>query len=405
MPAITELMPDDIVVRDRLRELNPDIVERLKESIGSIGLKTPLSVRFLNDDEGYQLVTGRNRLQAAIELGMAWVPVREETGSELDARMWEIAENLHRAELTALEQSEHISEWIKLAEERDKAKAQAAPLDKPSQLETVSVKKERSIKGGRGRKGGVNAAAREFGLDKAKAHRAAAIAEKLDPEAKAEAKVLHLDDNQSALLKAAKQPSKEDQIRALREHAAWLNEPKIIRESPAAVASAPAAIQTPSAASVGAQPAAPLSDDAEGVGGSPAPRVSWKPSSPLDFNIDPTLLRDVIVEVKAWHPSDLDYQTEERILDAMGAPRRCALTPLADSNHAIALVPAEWRIVANLGEHAFGSRKAEVTLIKGNTKISASAAYAAVAVTEAALRAWLFNITSEEPRVRQVILG
>jgi ParB-like chromosome segregation protein Spo0J len=49
------------------------------------------------------LVAGRHRLAACIELGVNQVPVVAETGSELEARLWEIAENLHRAELTALD--------------------------------------------------------------------------------------------------------------------------------------------------------------------------------------------------------------------------------------------------------------------------------------------------------------
>jgi hypothetical protein len=66
---------------------------------------------------------------------------------------------------------------------------------------------------------GINAATRELGIDRTEAQRAVKIAG-IAPEAKAEARALHLDDNQSALLKAAKAPTKEEQLRALREHAA-----------------------------------------------------------------------------------------------------------------------------------------------------------------------------------------
>jgi ParB family chromosome partitioning protein len=52
---------------------------------------------------------GAHRLQACIELGMQEIPVQEEEGSELDARLWEIDENLCRAELTELERSEHLA--------------------------------------------------------------------------------------------------------------------------------------------------------------------------------------------------------------------------------------------------------------------------------------------------------
>jgi hypothetical protein len=37
--------------------------------------------------------------------------------SDADARLWEIAENLHRAELTQLQRKEQIAEWIKLTDE------------------------------------------------------------------------------------------------------------------------------------------------------------------------------------------------------------------------------------------------------------------------------------------------
>ena len=92
--------PTDIIVGARLRALDRESVERLKESISKIGLKTPISVR--SSEPGWTLVSGRHRLEACIELGMDEIPVVAETGSELEARLWEIAENLHRAELTAL---------------------------------------------------------------------------------------------------------------------------------------------------------------------------------------------------------------------------------------------------------------------------------------------------------------
>lgn len=206
---VTSLDPADIGVRDRYRhDLSRDTVERLKNSISKIGVKTPISVRLASEDEGWVLVAGRHRLQACVELGLAEVPVREETGSELDARMWEIAENLDRAELTVLERSEHIAEWIRLSEERESVLSQLAK--KPL--------------GGRP-EGGVNAAARELHLGKDEAYRAVTIAgdaehSGLAPEAREEARTLGLDNNQTALLKAAKAVTKEQQLRALRETAA-----------------------------------------------------------------------------------------------------------------------------------------------------------------------------------------
>src|ERR1700731_3336894 len=98
--------PNQIVIGSRRRSLNANAVSTLKESIAKIGLKMPISVRFISEEEGFALVAGMHRLQACIELGISNIEAREETGTELDARMWEIAENLHRAELTVLERSE-----------------------------------------------------------------------------------------------------------------------------------------------------------------------------------------------------------------------------------------------------------------------------------------------------------
>ena len=128
--------PADIVVGDRLRALDRESVERLRESISKIGLKTPISVR--SSEQGWTLVSGRHRLEACIELGMDEIPVVTETGSELEARLWEIAENLHRTELTALERAEHISLWIGLRGERGEGERCDQADDKLGQVGPVS---------------------------------------------------------------------------------------------------------------------------------------------------------------------------------------------------------------------------------------------------------------------------
>jgi ParB-like nuclease domain len=124
--CVIMLNPADFIVGDRLRALDRESVERLKESISRIGLKTPISVR--SSGQGCTLVAGRHRLAACIELGINQIPVVAETGSELEARLWEIAENLHRAELTALERAEHISQWIKLRGERGAGSPAIKPM-------------------------------------------------------------------------------------------------------------------------------------------------------------------------------------------------------------------------------------------------------------------------------------
>lgn len=180
----------------RARGLNPEAVNRLAESIKRIGLQTPISVRYEEETGDVALVAGLHRLEAARQLGWETIPAIYTTGTVDDARMWEIAENLHRADLSALERAEHVDEWLKLAE-------RVSSLDgtKPGRPE-----------------GGVNKAAREIGVSKSDAHRAKKIAA-LPDEVKDAARDAGLDDNGAALLRASSEPSPEAQLAALRREA------------------------------------------------------------------------------------------------------------------------------------------------------------------------------------------
>jgi ParB-like chromosome segregation protein Spo0J len=199
-----------ISIDDRSRSLCENAVASLVESIKTIGLQVPISVQSdqSSRDESYLLVAGLHRLEACRRLGMAHIDARIIDLDETERRLWEIAENLHRAELTALERLDHVDQWIKLSNERQLQSAQLAPIES-----------KRADGRGHRREGGINAAVRELGVNRTEAQRAVKIAA-LAPDAKAEARALGLDDNRSALLKAAKAPSKEAQIRALREEAA-----------------------------------------------------------------------------------------------------------------------------------------------------------------------------------------
>lgn len=98
--------------------------------------------------------------------------------------MAEIAENLHRREITALERAELQARWVEIVGK-----------DKPGELRPVS-------KGGRGNKGGINKAASDLGIPATNLKQSVRIAS-LSEDAKEAAKASSLDDNQSALLKEA----------------------------------------------------------------------------------------------------------------------------------------------------------------------------------------------------------
>lgn len=113
------------VPEHRARGLDEAAVAHLAESMTRLGLQTPLTVR--QDDEWPTLVAGLHRLKAAERLGWEKVEVIYLEGDERDARLWEISENLHRADLSAIERAEHIDEWRRLTVERNNPQVVGKP--------------------------------------------------------------------------------------------------------------------------------------------------------------------------------------------------------------------------------------------------------------------------------------
>ncbi len=198
----------DIEVLPNRRALDEEPLAQLVASMSTLGLQTPITLNRDPETGRFVLVAGAYRLEAARRLGwlsigatvVEWTPERQ--------RMGEIAENLHRAELTTLERSEQIAEWIRLLGQAQTGE-DSGWTGKVAPSETVS-------KGGRGKKGGVREAARGIGVDRNDAHRAMKVAG-LSEEAKQTARELGLDNNRSVLSAAAKA---EDSVSFLRdEHA------------------------------------------------------------------------------------------------------------------------------------------------------------------------------------------
>ena len=204
---VEHLYVENIETHDRMRALNDNAVGTIAESMEKIGLRTPISVRYYSErpdgfpaggtDDALVLMTGAHRLAAAKRLG--WEKIEcfvHYEGDEIDAQLWEIAENLHRAELSALERDEQVALWVRLNKERVNA-SQVGTHNKRGQVP-----------------GGVNAAARELGIGKNDAHRAVKVAG-LSDEAKQAAREAGLEDNRTALLDAAKHKTVAEQVSAI----------------------------------------------------------------------------------------------------------------------------------------------------------------------------------------------
>lgn len=111
--------------------------------------------------------------------------------------MAEIAENLHRAELSVQERADHIAEWVRLTEDRQSA--QLAPKG------PVGHRPE----------GGINAAARELGIERTEAQRAVKIAG-ISEEARSAAADAGVT-TQAGLLEVAREPTPDAQVSKVRD--------------------------------------------------------------------------------------------------------------------------------------------------------------------------------------------
>lgn len=115
----------------RKRDLDPANVERLVDSISSIGLLSPIVVRRVGPDIVH-LVAGRHRLEAMKRLGRLEIECVVVSNGELQAELMEIDENLCRAELTPAEEAAAVARrkeiYLLLHPETAAGKRQAAGM-------------------------------------------------------------------------------------------------------------------------------------------------------------------------------------------------------------------------------------------------------------------------------------
>lgn len=129
MTEIEAVRLDHIQMDGRHRALDAKAVSSLQESIREIGLQTPIHVRYVEEREidGETvcnvpvLVAGAHRLAAARALGWETIPCLIIDGDEIDAELWEIDENLMRAELTPAQEADHMARRKKLWEQKETA--------------------------------------------------------------------------------------------------------------------------------------------------------------------------------------------------------------------------------------------------------------------------------------------
>lgn len=207
---------ENIHIGERHRAPDLAAVSKLAESIREVGLLNPPAVRFVESMlfDGVEefnvpvLIAGHHRILALQSIGRLSVECEVYTVDERHAELMEISENLHRAELSVLERSEQVARWIELTRSKQ-AEDIVSAIDADGTL-----LRQPDAKLGRP-EGGVRKAARELDLSEPEARRSIKVAS-LSPEAKDVAREVGLDDNQSALLAAARESEPRKQVAFLR---------------------------------------------------------------------------------------------------------------------------------------------------------------------------------------------
>jgi ParB family transcriptional regulator, chromosome partitioning protein len=115
----------DIRIGNRMRTLRENIVSELMDSIAATGLQYPITVMGRNAPRPgggaeimvFELIAGHHRLIAMQRLGYSEIEVKIVDQFDYATRLFEIEENLCRAELSHLERSEHLMARKKIYEE------------------------------------------------------------------------------------------------------------------------------------------------------------------------------------------------------------------------------------------------------------------------------------------------
>jgi ParB family chromosome partitioning protein len=193
----------DILVGTRWRTPTAKQIAMMQDSLRDNGLLVPIGVRLANEGNGknrktWILVYGATRLAAAKEEGWSKIEARILEGSDVTLEMAELAENLHRGELSKLERDRHIARYIELCGSKGILRGDRAKI-------------------GRGRpEGGLRAAARQLHVAPSTARDAMRVATITEPAA-AVVTELGLADNPTAYRAVAAAPTAKAQVAKARE--------------------------------------------------------------------------------------------------------------------------------------------------------------------------------------------
>ena len=198
---------DDIVIGERLRQVDDDWVAAMAKMIEASTLQHPISLVAFADGT-LHLGAGAHRLAAVKQLGWSVVPAHlyepDTDQPERELRMLEVTENVGRRELSALDRAGHIAEL----EEAHKAlyphnQHGGDRRSKGSQLQVAMFAIRRDI-------------ANKVGIGERTIRAAIALWNGLDPDVRWELQGMELAHNQAQLVQLSKvEPERQPKVLAL----------------------------------------------------------------------------------------------------------------------------------------------------------------------------------------------
>ncbi|GEM_PF-5704208 len=110
--ALDRIRPD----ADQVRRINKNAadpeVQELAETIRSVGVLQPIDIRYIATGDYFEIVAGERRFTAAKLAGLDRVPVKRLYVNDAEARRLQLIENVHRADLSALELGTALQELV-----------------------------------------------------------------------------------------------------------------------------------------------------------------------------------------------------------------------------------------------------------------------------------------------------
>ncbi|MEP2760968.1 MAG: ParB N-terminal domain-containing protein [Hyphomicrobiales bacterium] len=191
-----------ITISTRLRDIDEDLAKVISGSIAEYGLMNPISVRATPRAKAgsYTLIAGLHRLRATDLLGLETIDCFVLKADQSDAQLLEIAENLHRNELSVIDRAVAVLKYRELWEERHGQISAGRPsANKSGQDVPISHSFSKYT-------------AMRLGLHPKTIKRLSQIALNLHADLRAAVKGTEIADNQSALLKLSRlEPVKQKQ--------------------------------------------------------------------------------------------------------------------------------------------------------------------------------------------------